>query len=253
MLELARPYQAAKQRPVQVKEPSRKMNPKDQEYNLPRLTAREEEQLQRQLPGVDRFIAFFRAAGVPMGIGRDGHLWINRPQTRPLAWVRPSPKTPDWNKIIDEVTLLITSDKFIRAVRENARFGKSFRGVLRGTEYVIMRGDVQMGVIHPTHAKIPRREVICANFLTPGPHWQQVADVLHDAELELVAKWKHEQETKAAATAARGRSESEDAKQRLSEEAQPAAAHRPTAWPPRPAQERRRTAAHRPAARRPRP
>lgn len=124
------------------------MNPKDQ-GKPHRLTVREEQQLQRQLPGVDRFITFFRAAGVPMGVGHDGHLWINRPQTRPLAWVQPSPKMLDWNKIIDEVALLIVGDRFTTEVRDNGRFGLGFHGVFRGREYVIMRGGVQLGSSTP--------------------------------------------------------------------------------------------------------
>ena len=65
-----------------------------------------------------------------------------------------------------------------------------------------MRGDVRLATIYATHAQIPDREVIHANFLMPGPHWQQVADLLHGAEAELLAEWKHEQEAKAAAETA---------------------------------------------------
>jgi hypothetical protein len=195
----------AEHRPVQVKQSSRKVDPKDHgEPSL--LTAGEEQQLQRQLPGVDRLIAFFHAAGVPMGVGSDGHLWINRRQTRPLAWVRPSPKPLNWNTVIDELVPQILRDDFIRAVKDNARFGEGLHGFLRerGRErgYVIMRDSIPLAVIHPTHAEIPRREVIYANFLIPGPHWQQVADVLHGAEPELVVRWKREQEAKAATEAA---------------------------------------------------
>jgi hypothetical protein len=207
------------------------MNPKDQ-GKPHRITAREEQQLQRQLPGVDRFIAFFRAAGVPMGIGPDGHLWINRSQTRPLAWVQPSPKMLDWNKVI-EVALLIVGDRFTTEVRENGRFGLDFHGVFRGREYVIMHGDVRVGAIHPTHAKIQRREVIYANFLMPGPHWQQVADVLHDAEPELVARWKHEQEAKAAAAAAKAKRKRRRQAEAKGERRRPAEAKRRGAAAPR--------------------
>ena len=45
-----------------------------------------------------------------------------------------------------------------------------------------MRGDVRLAIIHATRAQVPHRDVIHANFLKPGPHWQQVADVLHRAE-----------------------------------------------------------------------
>ena len=64
-----------------------------------------------------------------------------------------------------------------------------------------MRGDVRLAVIHPAHAFIPHRPFIYANFLTPGPHWQQVANVLHDAEAELAAEQKREQQARAVAEA----------------------------------------------------
>jgi len=57
-------------------------------------------------------------------------------------------------------------------------------------------------MIHATHAHIPNRGFIYANFLTPGPHWQQVTDFLRDARPELVDAKKHEQEAKAAVVAA---------------------------------------------------
>ena len=60
--------------------------------------------------------------------------------------------------------------------------------------FVIMRGDVRLAIIHATRAQIPHREVIYANFLLAGLHRQQVADTLHDAEPELVAEWRQEQE-----------------------------------------------------------
>jgi hypothetical protein len=56
-----------------------------------------------------------------------------------------------------------------------------------------MRGEARLAIIHPTHAQIPHRETIYANFLTPGPHWQQVANVLHDTQPELAAEREHQQ------------------------------------------------------------
>ena len=64
-----------------------------------------------------------------------------------------------------------------------------------------MRGDMRLAVIHPTRAQIPHREVIRANFLMPGPHWQEVANFLCDAEPELMAERKRELEAKVAAEA----------------------------------------------------
>ncbi len=113
--------------------------------------------------------------------------------------------------VIDEVAVWYVGDKFITAVENNARFDESLRVVLRRHErgFAIMRGDVRLAMIHPTRAQIPHREVIHANFLMPGSHWQQVAEVLYGAELELVAEWKQEQEAKVAAGAAAARAKAE--------------------------------------------
>jgi hypothetical protein len=72
-----------------------------------------------------------------------------------------------------------------------------------------MRDGVRLVLLCPTLAQIPRRDVIYANFLTPGPHWHQVADVLRGAEPELVAEWKHKQEAKVAAEAAEAAAKAE--------------------------------------------
>ena len=87
---------------------------------------------------------------------------------------------------------------------DNARFGERLRLSLRPREngFVIVRDDVRLAIIHPTRAQIPHHEVVRANFLIPGPHWQQVADVIHGAEPELRAERKGEQEAKAPAEAA---------------------------------------------------
>ena len=165
--------------------------------------AEAEEKLKRRLPGIDGLLAFFRAAGVDVELVNGGCLWINGSQTQPLTHL-PPPETLEWKTIVDEMALKYVGGKFIRAMKDNARFGEGLRALLLRRErgFAIMRGDVRLAIIHPTHAQIPHREVIHANFLMPGPHWQQVADVLHGAEAELVAEWKHEQEAKAAAEAA---------------------------------------------------
>lgn len=72
-----------------------------------------------------------------------------------------------------------------------------------------MRDNVQVAIIHPSHAQIGHREAIYANFLRSGPHWQHVADVLRAAEPELVATWKREQEAKRGALAAMATAEAE--------------------------------------------
>lgn len=96
-----------------------------------------------------------------------------------------------------------TGDLFVRAVEDNARFGEGLRAFLRprAKGFTIMRGDVRLAVIHASRVQIRHREVIHANFLIPGPHWQQVAEVLHGAEPELMTEWEHEQKARAAAKA----------------------------------------------------
>ena len=162
-----------------------------------------EEQFKRRLPGVDSLLAFFRDAGVEVEIVNRGCLRINGSQTKPLAWILPSPDSLDWNNVIDDMTLKYVGEKFLKVVRDNARFGEGLRAFLRPHDkgFVIMRDDLRLAVIRASHAQIRHRDAIYGNFLRPGPHWQQVADILHSAEPELVAEWKHEQDTKTAAEA----------------------------------------------------
>lgn len=157
-----------------------------------------QERKRRQSP-VDRLLGFFRDAGVDAELGRDGCLWINGSQTEPLAHL-PSPDTPEWINKVNEIAVKYVREKFIRAVEDNACFGDSLRCSLlpHAKGFAIMRGDVRLAVIHPTHTFIPRRPFIYANFLTPGPHWRRVAKLLHNAERRLVAGWKREQEANAA-------------------------------------------------------
>jgi hypothetical protein len=153
----------------------------------------------RRQSTVDRLLGFFRDAGVDAELGRDGCLWINGSQTEPLAHL-PSPDTPEWINRVNEIAMKYVRDKFIGAVEDNACFGDSLRLSLlpHAKGFAIMRGDVRLAVIHPTHTFIPHRPFIYANFLTPGPHWRQVANLLHDAEARLVAGSKPKQEANAA-------------------------------------------------------
>ena len=164
--------------------------------------AAERKELKRRLPGIDGLLAFFRAAGVDAALQRGGRLRINGHQTPPLTHL-PPPKTLEWKTIVDEMALEYVSDRFVKAVTANAHFGKGLRGFLGRPErgFVILRDGVRVALLCPTCAQIPHREVIYANFLMPGPHWRQVANVLRGAEAELVAEWKREQEAKAAAEA----------------------------------------------------
>lgn len=190
--------EVAKQR--LAKQASMKAKPKEEREPL-QLTTKSEQQLQRRLPGVDHLLAFFRDAGVRVEVRRGGHLLINGSQTRPLAWILSSPGRLDWDNVIDEMILKYVGGEFLRAVEDNARFDRGLRAFLRRREkgFAIMRGDVQLAIIRATSAQIPHRVVIHGNFLKPGPHWQHVADVVHGAEAELVAKWKQKQEAGATA------------------------------------------------------
>lgn len=156
--------------------------------------------LGRRLPGLHDLLAFFRVAGVDAELIPGECLRINGSQTRPITHLPPS-NTLEWHSIVDEIAFRYVGGKFIRVIEDNARFGEGLRALLRHREqgFVIMRGDVRLAVIQATRAQIPHHEVIYANFLLAGPHWQQVADILCAAEPELVAEWKREQDSKVAA------------------------------------------------------
>lgn len=190
-----------KPRSAEAGQQSRNAKPELPSEPLRPITEKERRQLQHRLPGVDRLLVFFRAAGVRAELVRGGYLWINGSQTGPLV---KTVKTPDWDYLIDEMAVKYVGDKFIRTVADNARFGEGLRAFPRRRErgFAIKRGDVRLATIYATHAQIPHREVVYANFLMPGPHWQQVADVIHSAEAERVAEWEDEQEVKAATKAA---------------------------------------------------
>jgi hypothetical protein len=160
-------------------------------------------ELRRQQSGADRLLGFFRAAGVDAEIEHGGCLRINGSETGPSAQL-PAPETPEWINSVNEIALTYARDKFIKAVEDNARLGEDLHASLLPRErgFAIMRGDARLAVIHPAHAFIPRRPFIYANFLAPGPHWQQVANVLHDAEADLAAGQKREQEARAVGEAA---------------------------------------------------
>jgi hypothetical protein len=214
----------AKRRPVQAEqELPRKIEPRQLKRQPPQPMSKKQRrqlenerrqlekvrrELRRQLPGLDSLLAFFRATGVRVELVHGRCLRINDAQTAPLAHL-PPPETLEWNSIVNEIALKYLRSRFIKAVKDNARFGEGVRVVLQPGErgFAIMRGDVRLAVIHATRAQIPHREVIHANFLMPGPHWRRVADVLHGAEAELMTERKNEQEAKAAAETAAAETE----------------------------------------------
>lgn len=190
-----------------MKEPSRKVKLKrakrlNGSSANPVIAKGEHQQLRRGHSGLDGMLGFFRAAGINAELGRDGCLWINGTQTEHLAQL-PSPETPDWINLVNEIALKYVRDKFISAVEENARFGDGVSASPLPSErgFAIMRDDMRLAVIHPAHASIPHRPFIYANFLVPGAHWQQVANALHDAEADMVAERKRERQANAAVAA----------------------------------------------------
>jgi hypothetical protein len=156
-----------------------------------------------RLSGIDSMLEFFRSAGVDARLGPAGRLWIDDIQVEHLARV-PPPETTEWINTVNEIVLKYIRDKFIRAVEANAPFGADLDASFLPREkgIAIMRGDDRLAVIHPAHASIARRRFIYANFLTAGPHWQQVANVLRDAEVKSAAGAKHGQKAKPAKKAA---------------------------------------------------
>jgi hypothetical protein len=175
------------------------------------ITAKELRQLERRFPGVDRLPSFFRAAGVQVELVRGGRLWINGSQTRPLAWILPAGDRLGWNNVIDQMALEYLGEIFANAVADNARFGQGLRAFLRRSEngFEVMRDEVALAMIHATHGRVRYEDPIYANFLTPGAHWQQLADAVHGAEPELVAEWEREQKEKAAEAEAEALAEAE--------------------------------------------
>ena len=167
--------------------------------------------LEKLLPGIDYMLTFFRDANIRAELVRGGRLLINGHLTRPLAAILPPPERIDWDNVINAMAVSYAADKFIGAVTDNGCFGEGYLACLRRPEraFTIMRGSARLATIHATCAKIPHRDVIRANFLTPGPHWQLAADVLRGAEPELIAEWRQKQQAREAAAAAAEAAETE--------------------------------------------
>jgi hypothetical protein len=159
--------------------------------------------------GIDYLIGFFRDAGIDAELDGDGYLCLNGTQTEPLAAL-PSPETGQWLNTANEIALGYVCDRFIKAVEDNACFGDDVRASFeqRDKGFVITRGDERLAVLHPAHLHILHRPSIRKNFLTPGVHWQQVADVLRDLEatpdIEVEQKATATANTVAAVAAERG-------------------------------------------------
>jgi hypothetical protein len=175
--------------------------------------------MDRQFPGIRRVLAFFGEAGIRTELSEQGCFWINGGQAPPLAsLVRHTSTGIAWDDIIDQIAMTYARRELINAVWDNARFGNSVRVFLRpeDNEFAIMSGDAKLAAIRATGAHFPQHDVIKANFLTAGPHWQQAVRAVREAESRLPAESEREQAAKfdalAAAAAARRRAAEESAK-----------------------------------------
>jgi hypothetical protein len=61
-------------------------------------------ELQRQLPGLDSLMGFFRAAGANVELTRGRWLWINGVRAEQLNHL-PPPETLEWNVIVSGIAL----------------------------------------------------------------------------------------------------------------------------------------------------
>lgn len=165
----------------------------------PAIAKEQSGQLTRQPPGIDDLLKFFRDAGVDAQLGPTGRLWIDGYQVAPLNQL-PSSDTSEWINIVNEIALKYARYRFIRAVEQNARFGPGIDVSLLpdGKGAAVMRGDVNLAVIHPAHASIPHRPSVYANFLNAGPHWQQVIEDVHKAKANPARSKQRQQEAKVA-------------------------------------------------------
>jgi len=145
----------------------------------PAIVKGQGKQLTHRPSGIDSLLGFFRAGGIDAQLGPDGHLRIDGSQIGPLNQL-PSPDTAEWVNAVNEIALKHIHDKFTSAVENNAPVGASLgASLLPGEKGVaIMRDGERLAVIYPAHASIPHRRLIYANFLAPGPHWEQVANAL---------------------------------------------------------------------------
>jgi hypothetical protein len=153
---------------------------------------------------VERVFGFFRDADVEAEARRGGKLWINNHEVTQLASIPRSGRTVNWDSVIDELALRYATRKFIKAISDNTHFGGGVRAFLRRQEkgFAITYNGAYLATIRATSAQIPRHGTILGNFLKPGPHWEQVAEAVHNTEVELKAELERRAREKAAAKAA---------------------------------------------------
>lgn len=198
------PGRAAQQLPKKVAANRRSqqngMSPASRTAERQRQQSGERQQQPVQRPsGVGSLIEFLRAAGTDARIGSTGYLFIDGSQIESLTEVAP-PETAEWLNMVNEISLTYLRSRFTEMVDRHARIAAEIGAALvpRERGVAIMRGDERLGGIYPAYASIPDQQIIYGNFLTAGPHWQQVADALSDAEARRAAKAKKAEARKEA-------------------------------------------------------
>jgi len=155
--------------------------------SLTPLSFKQRQHLERRLSGVDRVVAFFRAAGVRAELRGDGRLSLDGKRTEPLRRGWPA-KEAALNRIIDELAAKYARELLKKAVRENGHFGKSGQAVKpEQWGFVVVQGRVRVAFIRATGADLPNGQVVSGNFLKPGPHWRELRNAIRNASPRPVA------------------------------------------------------------------
>lgn len=100
--------------------------------------------------------------------------------------------------MIDAIAMKYAGREFMATLETNLHLAAGFRAFPRLYErgFAIVRDGIRFALIRASGARIPNRDPIIANFLNSGPHWQQLANVIHDAEAEIVSGWEQSQRSR---------------------------------------------------------
>jgi hypothetical protein len=133
--------------------------------------------------GRQRIADFFLSAGIPAELRPKKALAINGKKTGPVPNTLPPPGAPGWNSLVDELAIRYAHQEFINSLTENSSFDGDLRAYLRPDEhgFAIKHGSTRVAIVHATHARVRGHDPVIANFLTPGPHWQELASLVRHA------------------------------------------------------------------------
>jgi hypothetical protein len=131
---------------------------------------------------------FFLSAGIPAEVAPKKTLVINGKKTRPVPNSLPPRGTPGWNAIVDELAIRHAHQEFISALSENSAFNGDLRAYLRPHEhgFAIKHAGTRVATVHATHARVPGHDPVIGNFLTPGPHWLDIACLVRHTTPALI-------------------------------------------------------------------